>query len=125
MGAVFRLPCVYLGAGEDSDEETESAQPPPGALSAWIARTQAAGVRLWAARADARRSFDEFEAPPPAALCVGGEGGGLPPELAAAAEGVAVPMAGRAESLNVAVAAGVLLYAAGWWKDGQRTCPGA
>jgi TrmH family RNA methyltransferase len=45
------------------------------------------------------------------ALIVGNEGAGLRPETRAlAGEVVAVPMAGRAESLNVGVAAGILLY---------------
>jgi TrmH family RNA methyltransferase len=45
------------------------------------------------------------------ALIVGNEGAGLSPGAAALAhERVAVPIAGRAESLNVAVAAGILLY---------------
>lgn len=42
----------------------------------------------------------------------GSEAHGLPPELLAAADDVvAVPMLGRAESLNLAVAAGVCMYA--------------
>jgi RNA methyltransferase, TrmH family len=45
------------------------------------------------------------------ALIVGNEGAGLTAAAAALADArVAVPIAGRAESLNVAVAAGVLLY---------------
>lgn len=48
---------------------------------------------------------------PRSALIVGNEGGGVGPESAALAhDRVAVPIRGRAESLNVAVAAGILLY---------------
>jgi rRNA methylases len=45
------------------------------------------------------------------ALIVGNEGSGAQPELLAETdEQVKIPMAGRAESMNVAVAAGILLY---------------
>lgn len=49
----------------------------------------------------------------PCAVLVGGEGEGIPEQLrAAAAQRLRVPMAGKVESLNVAVAAGVVLYEA-------------
>jgi TrmH family RNA methyltransferase len=49
---------------------------------------------------------------PRRALVVGNEGAGLSPEARALSDvSVAVPMPGNAESLNVAVAAGILLYA--------------
>jgi TrmH family RNA methyltransferase len=48
---------------------------------------------------------------PPVALVLGNEGAGVSPPLEAAAHRrVAIPLAGRVESLNVAVAAGILLY---------------
>ena len=47
----------------------------------------------------------------PLALLLGSEGSGLPDDLLAAADlRVAIPMKGTAESLNLAVAAGILLY---------------
>ncbi len=47
----------------------------------------------------------------PLALLLGSEGSGLPAELLGAADlRVAIPMTGTAESLNLAVAAGILLY---------------
>lgn len=49
----------------------------------------------------------------PLALVVGAEGAGVPAEVAAVADArVRIPMAPSVESLNVAVAAGVLLYEA-------------
>jgi RNA methyltransferase, TrmH family len=54
--------------------------------------------------------------PPPAAggrvgLVVGNEGAGISPEVRASADGaVGIPLRGRAESLNVAAAAAILLY---------------
>ena len=44
-------------------------------------------------------------------MIVGNEGAGIRPQLnAIAAQRVAIPLAQGAESLNVAVAAGILLY---------------
>jgi tRNA G18 (ribose-2'-O)-methylase SpoU len=49
----------------------------------------------------------------PLAILLGSEGTGLPADLLDAADlRVAIPMTGTAESLNLAVAAGVLLYEA-------------
>ena len=49
----------------------------------------------------------------PVALVLGNEAGGLPGELVAALDtGVSIPMAGRAESLNVSVSAAVLCFEA-------------
>jgi TrmH family RNA methyltransferase len=72
-------------------------------------------VVLWAAAADGvplgralelRRTHQEL-----IAVMVGNEGAGIRPHLnAIAAQRVAIPLAGGAESLNVAVAAGILLY---------------
>ena len=47
----------------------------------------------------------------PAALLIGGEKGGLSDQLAEACDFmVRIPMVGRGDSINVAVAAGILLY---------------
>jgi TrmH family RNA methyltransferase len=49
----------------------------------------------------------------PVALVIGNEGNGVPKEVAAEADGaVTIPCPGEVESLNAAVAASVLLYAA-------------
>lgn len=56
-------------------------------------------------------AVERFEAPSRLALAVGNEGQGLGDELRAACGAVvAIPMAAGAESLNVAVAAGILLH---------------
>ena len=47
----------------------------------------------------------------PSGLIIGSEGHGIGPELRAAAIGTAIPTVG-VESLNAAVAAGILLYEA-------------
>ena len=52
----------------------------------------------------------EYE-PGPVAVIVGNEGAGIRPHLnAMAARRVAIPLVAGAESLNVAVAAGILLH---------------
>jgi TrmH family RNA methyltransferase len=94
MGALFRLPA--LAAAEDE-------------FLQWAAEHR---VELWAAEADGE-SVRELQRPRdrPLALMLGGEGAGLPDALRArAARRVAIPLAPDAESLNVAVAAGILLY---------------
>ncbi len=60
-----------------------------------------------------RASTDHWSASyqPPLAVLLGSEGDGLPADLLARADlRVRIPMTGTAESLNLAVAAGVLLY---------------
>ena len=58
-------------------------------------------------------SFWDASYPRPLALLLGAEGSGLPGEVLARGDiCVRIPMAGTAESLNLAVAAGLLLYEA-------------
>jgi RNA methyltransferase, TrmH family len=94
MGAAFRLPAVQADA--------ES-------LLGWI---EARGVELVVAARDGepigRRPRSRRAA---LALALGNEGAGVGPALAAAARHhVAIPLGPGVESLNVAVAAGILLY---------------
>ncbi|PYP19859.1 MAG: RNA methyltransferase [Gemmatimonadetes bacterium] len=105
MGATFRHPVVPL------DDPR------------FIAWTRQHGVTLWAAAADGiplHRALPLAGAGKgeagradegPIAVIVGNEGAGIRPQLnAVAAKRVAIPLAHGAESLNVAVAAGILLY---------------
>jgi TrmH family RNA methyltransferase len=92
MGALFRLP------GVECDDT---------ALLQWTAKH---GFALWAADAEGVpiRECPLFR---PLALVVGNEGAGIRPSLLESARGrVAIPLRPEAESLNVAVAAGILLY---------------
>lgn len=80
-------------------------------LSRAVQACQAAG--LWAYAADPRGEllYTEVDWRVPAALVIGGEGGGVPRLVAERCDGrVRLPMRGRLGSLNAAVAAGVLLY---------------
>ncbi len=71
----------------------------------------AAGVPLWGAAAEGT-PVETLVPPARLALAVGNEGAGLKPSVRDACAGlVALPMAPGVESLNVAVAAGIALYA--------------
>jgi RNA methyltransferase, TrmH family len=70
---------------------------------------RAEAVELWGA--DARGETVPATAPPRLAVAVGNEGAGLTPAIRDAADKVvALPIAEGVDSLNVAVAAGILLY---------------
>lgn len=72
---------------------------------------KAHAVPLWAADAGGR-SVGELRAPASLALAIGNEGAGLTAGVrSAATELVSLPMSRGVESLNAAVAAGILLYA--------------
>jgi TrmH family RNA methyltransferase len=95
MGATFRHPILSF------DDAT------------FIAWARQHDVTLWATAADGEplpRAL-ERRGPGVIAIAVGNEGAGIRPHLnAIAAQRVAIPLAQGAESLNVAVAAGILLY---------------
>ena len=98
-GSLFHLPVV---AGTRLEEA--------------VVTLREAGLRIVAADGRAGRSLDDPEVRArlagPTAWMFGNEAWGLPPELVALAdEPVAVPIYGRAESLNLAAAAAVCLYA--------------
>jgi len=81
-----------------------------------VARLREAGLRVLAADGEAGTPLDQARVQgllgEPAAWLFGNEAWGLPGEiLALADEAVAVPIYGRAESLNLAAAAAVCLYA--------------
>jgi TrmH family RNA methyltransferase len=98
-GSLFHLPVV---AGSRLEEA--------------VVTLREAGLRIVAADGRAGRSLDDPEVRArlagPTAWMFGNEAWGLPPELVALAdEPIAVPIYGRAESLNLAAAAAVCLYA--------------
>jgi RNA methyltransferase, TrmH family len=111
MGAIFTVPVVTASsAGEFLDWA--------GAGGVTVAATTARGsVSCW-----------DAELPLPLAVLLGSEGAGLPDDLLSAAGlRVAIPMTGTAESLNLSVAAAILMYEvrrrtglAGWPLPGSR-----
>jgi RNA methyltransferase, TrmH family len=85
-------------------------------LTETITQLRRAGLAVLAADGSAAVGLDDLEATGrlglPTAWVFGNEAWGLPPELLALAdESIAVPIYGRAESLNLAAAAAVCLYA--------------
>jgi RNA methyltransferase, TrmH family len=73
--------------------------------------TEQMGATLVAASAHGEVSCAELDWPQRAVILIGNEAHGLPESLLTAAHiRVKIPMPGRAESLNAAVAAGILLY---------------
>src|SRR5665213_1558874 len=74
------------------------------------------GLALYAADTRAKLSAAEAGLGAPCAIVIGGEGSGVRAELAARATGVKIPTTG-VESLNAAVAAGILLYEARRQRD--------
>ena len=69
------------------------------------------GVRLVGSSPAGERGYREVAYRAPLAVLLGSERKGLSePEIAACDDVARLPMAGRCDSLNVAVAAGVLLY---------------
>ncbi len=69
------------------------------------------GLTLYAADPRAKLSVADARLATPCAIVIGAEGSGVRPELAARATGLKIPTA-KVESLNAAVAAGILLYEA-------------
>jgi RNA methyltransferase, TrmH family len=89
------------------------------------AALRGAGLRVLAADGSAGRELGDLEPDRglagPTAWLFGNEAWGLPGELLALAdEAVAVPIYGRAESLNLAAAAAVCLYASARAQHGSR-----
>jgi len=103
--------CVRASAGSLFHLPLVAGVPPERAVSA----LRAAGMRILAADARGGRTLDELppaELAAPTAWIFGNEAWGMPAEVVALAdESVAVPIYGRAESLNLATAAAVCLYA--------------
>lgn len=95
MGSLFHLPVLSCD------------------LAVALPRARAAGFRVVAASLNASRHCFETDLTGPVCLLLGNEAEGISPELEAFADvAVTIPIVGRAESLNVAMAATVLLYEA-------------
>lgn len=96
MGGTFRVPVA-----------------PTASVEAVLAAAADHQVRLIAAVPRGGTPLPEIDLRTPAAIVLGGEGGGIPAEiLAAAHETLTIPMRAPVESLNVAAAAALVLYEA-------------
>ncbi len=105
MGSVLRVPFVYV---ED--------------LGSAIALIKKKGIRLYAACLEESRDYDKEDYRGGMGFLIGNEANGLKPETAAMADArVRIPMMGRVESLNAAMAASVLMYEAARQRRGHKT----
>ncbi len=96
MGSIYRVPFVYVQDLKGAIEEVKSR-----------------GVRLYAAHLKGQIWYDEPDYRQAAAFLIGNEGNGLKPETADLADVcMKIPMQGRVESLNAAMASGILMYEA-------------
>lgn len=81
-------------------------------LHEWMERLQDDGVKVFGTSLDNAISYREVDATEAFAVMVGNEGSGISPQLLAKTDqNIIIPLLGGAESLNVAVATGILLYA--------------
>jgi RNA methyltransferase, TrmH family len=95
MGSIFHVPLVRT------------------APAAFLARVQASGARLVGTHLAGTIDFRRADYAPPVILLMGNEQQGLTEELASACDQlVRIPMTGKADSLNLAVAAGLMIYEA-------------
>lgn len=94
MGSVYRMPFLY------TDE-----------LEKDIKELQKRGVTFYAAHLKGTSSYEEQNYCKPSAFLIGNEGNGLSDEIADLADTyIRIPMEGKLESLNAAMAAGILMY---------------
>ena len=97
MGALFRVPFCRV---EDLPESVEDLKK--------------AGIRVYAAHLEGKNPYDREDYRGGTAFLIGNEGNGLREEVASCADcRIRIPMEGKAESLNAAVAAAVLMFEAG------------
>lgn len=94
MGSLFRVPFYITGDL-------------PGTIRAIKER----GIALYAAHLQGKRSYQEPDYRSACGFLIGNEGNGLSREIAGLADTyIKIPMAGKVESLNAAIAAALLMY---------------
>ena len=94
MGSIYRVPFLYT----DSLKET-------------IGMLKAADIRVYAAHLKGENFYHEISYKEGTAFLIGNEGKGLSEQTASLADGyLKIPMEGKVESLNAAVASSILMY---------------
>lgn len=94
MGSVYRIPFFYV-------EDVVSLKQ----------KLQGRGIRFFAAHLQGKNSYDRESYEDGTAFLIGNEGKGLTDQAADAADClIRIPMCGQVESLNAAMAAGILMY---------------
>ena len=105
MGSVLHLPV----------KQTEN-------LASALAQLQESGMNVIASELGGENFFGHLP-PLPCVLVIGNEGNGISREVSQACTcHLALPMPGRAESLNAAVAAGIMMYELAQRAEGIRQC---
>ena len=80
-------------------------------LALLLPELQENGYTVWAAALEGAVDYRDLTAPDKTALLVGNEGAGIDKRLIAQSDmAVKIPIFGKAESLNVSIATGILLY---------------
>lgn len=96
MGSVYRVPFVYISDMKET-----------------LYKLHAKGIHTYAAHLEGSTYYDSFSFKEPTAFIIGNEGNGLRRETAQMAEHyLKIPMEGQVESLNAAMATGLLMYEA-------------
>lgn len=96
MGSIYRVPFVYV---EDMEKT--------------LTDLVNSGIHTYAAHLKGQQFYDGFSYREPTAFLIGNEGNGLKESTAKKAEHyLKIPMEGKVESLNAAIAAALLLYEA-------------
>ena len=96
MGSIYRMPFLYMEDVPSAAEELAGH-----------------GITVYAAHLRGKRFYDEEDYRSGTAFLIGNEGNGLSEEAAACADRlIRIPMEGQLESLNAAMAAGILMYEA-------------
>ena len=100
MGAIFRVPYLYAGS------LTETIG---------VLKEKVCGIKVYASALDeSAESYKKTDFSGSTATVIGNESRGVSAEVIAAADAkVYIPMKGKTESLNAAVAAAILMYEAG------------
>ncbi|CQR48083.1 Putative TrmH family tRNA/rRNA methyltransferase [Paraliobacillus sp. PM-2] len=93
QGSIFHLPIIQANLAETCETLKKEA------------------VSIWASTLEQADAINELTVPDKVALIVGNEGAGVSPALLQQADQrVHIPIYGQAESLNVSVAAGIMIY---------------
>lgn len=94
MGSIYRMPFLYVDALEEI-----------------LLQLSKKGIRTYAAHLDGKNSYDKENYQSGCAFLIGNEGNGLSESLSRKADTlIRIPMQGKLESLNAAVAASILMY---------------
>lgn len=96
MGSIFRVPFLYVDNLQEVLEHLKENE-----------------IGVYAAHLQGKKLYDEFSYQKGTAFLIGNEGNGLKKETADKADGyMLIPMEGKLESLNAAVATALLVYEA-------------